>query len=135
MTTVSYDDFAKLDLRVAKIIATESIEGKSRIIKGRIDLGGNSHERCAQLQFTTASGGRCAAFSIAEAQPAPGVASMRCQSAPAGAFESSNAAHFPLGSKQHSETNRPCSAGTQQNLRPAATEHRPHAHSADSFYR
>lgn len=41
MTTVSYDDFAKLDLRVAKIIATEPIEGKSRIIKGRIDLGGD----------------------------------------------------------------------------------------------
>ena len=41
MTTVSYDDFAKLDLRVAKIVATEPIEGKSRIIKGRIDLGGN----------------------------------------------------------------------------------------------
>jgi|TARA_B110001454_G_scaffold158647_1_gene147970 tRNA-binding protein len=41
MTTVSYDDFAKLDLRVAKVIATESIKGKSRIIKGRIDLGGD----------------------------------------------------------------------------------------------
>ena len=41
MTTVSYDDFVKLDLRVAKVIATESIKGKSRIIKGRIDLGGN----------------------------------------------------------------------------------------------
>ena len=41
MTTVSYDDFAKLDLRVAKIISTESIEGKSRIIKGKIDLGGD----------------------------------------------------------------------------------------------
>ena len=41
MTTVSYDDFAKLDLRVAKIIAAEPIEGKSRIIKGRIDLGEN----------------------------------------------------------------------------------------------
>ena len=37
MTTVSYDDFAKLDLRVAKIISTEPIEGKSRIIKGKID--------------------------------------------------------------------------------------------------
>ncbi len=36
---VSYDDFAKLDIRVAKIISTEPIEGKSRIIKGRIDLG------------------------------------------------------------------------------------------------
>ena len=39
MSTISYDDFAKLDIRVAKIIGTESIEGKSRIIKGRIDLG------------------------------------------------------------------------------------------------
>ena len=39
MSTVSYDDFAKLDIQVAKIIATESIEGKSRIIKGKIDLG------------------------------------------------------------------------------------------------
>ena len=37
--TISYDDFTKLDIQVAKIIATESIEGKSRIIKGRIDLG------------------------------------------------------------------------------------------------
>ena len=41
MTTVSYDDFAKLDLRVAKIISTEPIEGKYRIIKGKIDLGGD----------------------------------------------------------------------------------------------
>ena len=41
MTVVSYDDFAKLDLRVAKIISTELIEGKSRIIKGKIDLGGD----------------------------------------------------------------------------------------------
>jgi len=39
MSNVSYDDFAKLDIRVAKIIETEPIEGKSRIIKGRIDLG------------------------------------------------------------------------------------------------
>ena len=41
MTTISYDDFAKLDLRVAKIVATEPIKEKSRIIKGRVDLGGD----------------------------------------------------------------------------------------------
>ena len=41
MTNVTYDDFAKLDLRVAKIIETEPIPGKSRIIKGIIDLGEN----------------------------------------------------------------------------------------------
>jgi len=39
MSNISYNDFAKLDIRVAKIIATEPIEGKSKIIKGRIDLG------------------------------------------------------------------------------------------------
>ena len=41
MTNITYDDFIKLDIRVAKIIATEPIEGKTRIIKGRIDLGGD----------------------------------------------------------------------------------------------
>lgn len=39
MDTVPYDDFKKLDLRVARIIAAEPIEGRSRIIKGRVDLG------------------------------------------------------------------------------------------------
>ncbi len=41
MSTITYDDFAKLDIRVARIIETRPIEGKSRIIKGRIDLGGD----------------------------------------------------------------------------------------------
>ncbi|NHI03750.1 Structure-specific tRNA-binding protein [Candidatus Nitrosotalea sp. TS] len=36
---VTYDDFAKLDIRVAKIIEVEKIPGKSKIIKGIIDLG------------------------------------------------------------------------------------------------
>lgn len=39
MPNISYDDFAKLDIRVAKIISTEPIPGKTRIIKGTIDLG------------------------------------------------------------------------------------------------
>jgi tRNA-binding protein len=39
MATVSYDDFTKLDIRVAKIVSTEKIPGKTRIIKGTIDLG------------------------------------------------------------------------------------------------
>jgi tRNA-binding protein len=44
MTNVTYDDFAKLDLRIAKIISTEKIPGKSRIIKGIIDLGDEKRE-------------------------------------------------------------------------------------------
>ena len=39
MDNISYDDFSKLDLRVAKIISTEKIPEKSRIIKGIISLG------------------------------------------------------------------------------------------------
>ena len=37
--SISYDDFAKLDIRVAKVISTEPIPGKSKIIKGTIDIG------------------------------------------------------------------------------------------------
>ena len=44
MPNITYDDFAKLDLRVAKIIETEPIPGKSRIIKGTIDLGDDKRD-------------------------------------------------------------------------------------------
>jgi len=44
MPYVTYDDFAKLDLKIAKIISTEKIPGKSRIIKGVIDLGEEKRE-------------------------------------------------------------------------------------------
>ena len=44
MLNVTYEDFAKLDLRVAKIVATEPIPGKSRIIKGTIDLGSEKRD-------------------------------------------------------------------------------------------
>ena len=37
--SINYVDFAKLDIRVAKIISTEKIPGKTKIIKGTIDLG------------------------------------------------------------------------------------------------
>jgi len=36
---ISYEDFSKLDLRVAKIDSVEAIPGKSRIVKGIVDLG------------------------------------------------------------------------------------------------
>lgn len=37
--TITYDDFANLDMRVAKVIEVEKIPGKSKIVKGLIDLG------------------------------------------------------------------------------------------------
>ena len=39
MTEITYDEFMKLDLRVAKIESVEKIPGKTRIIKGLISLG------------------------------------------------------------------------------------------------
>ena len=44
MTQVTYDDFEKLDLRVAKIIQVEKIPGKSRIVTGVIDLGAEKRQ-------------------------------------------------------------------------------------------
>ena len=44
MDNISYDDFSKLDLRVAKIISTEKIPEKSRIIKGTISLGNEERD-------------------------------------------------------------------------------------------
>ena len=44
MDYVSYDDFSKLDLRVAKIISTEKIPEKSRIIRGTISLGNEERD-------------------------------------------------------------------------------------------
>lgn len=36
---ISYEDFTKLDLRVAKIDSIDPIPGKSKIVKGVVDLG------------------------------------------------------------------------------------------------
>jgi len=44
MLSVSYDDFTKLDLRVAKIISIEKIPKKTRIVKGLIDLGNETRD-------------------------------------------------------------------------------------------
>ncbi|HXV38092.1 MAG TPA: tRNA-binding protein [Nitrosopumilaceae archaeon] len=44
MPHITYDDFTKLDLRIARIVSTERIPGKSRIIKGVIDLGDEKRE-------------------------------------------------------------------------------------------
>ena len=37
--SVTYDDFKKLDIRVGSILEVEKIPGKTRIIKGVVDLG------------------------------------------------------------------------------------------------
>ena len=42
--SISYDDFKKLDLRVANILKIEEIPGKTKIVKGEIDLGDETRD-------------------------------------------------------------------------------------------
>ena len=42
--SITYDDFAKLDIRIAKIISIEKIPGKTKIVKGVIDLGSEKRD-------------------------------------------------------------------------------------------
>ncbi|MBI1658093.1 MAG: tRNA-binding protein [Thaumarchaeota archaeon] len=39
MEHVSYDDFTRLQMRVARVVSAESIPGKTRIMRGVVDLG------------------------------------------------------------------------------------------------
>jgi methionyl-tRNA synthetase len=42
---ISYEDFQKIDLRVATILAAEKLEGSEKLIKLQIDLGQEIGER------------------------------------------------------------------------------------------
>jgi len=42
MELVPYADFAKMDMRIVKIISAESIPGKTRIMRGTIDTGSDT---------------------------------------------------------------------------------------------
>ena len=37
--TINFDDFAKLDLRVARIVSAEHVEGADKLVKLQLDLG------------------------------------------------------------------------------------------------
>jgi len=40
MDNITYDDFTKLQMVVARIVSAEPIKGKTRIMKGVVDCGG-----------------------------------------------------------------------------------------------
>jgi methionine--tRNA ligase beta chain len=46
---VSFDEFRKLDLRVAEIIAVEKVKGSKKLLKIKIDLGGEQRQIAAGL--------------------------------------------------------------------------------------
>jgi methionyl-tRNA synthetase len=40
--TISIDDFKKIDLRIAKVVAAEEVEGSDKLLKLTLELGGNT---------------------------------------------------------------------------------------------
>ena len=44
---ISYEDFAKLDLRIAKILNAENIKGADKVLKLKVDLGSSERELVA----------------------------------------------------------------------------------------
>jgi methionyl-tRNA synthetase len=48
--TITYDDFAKLDLRVATIQAAEPHPNADRLLKLQVDVGGQPRQICAGIR-------------------------------------------------------------------------------------
>ena len=48
--TITYDDFAKLDLRVATVLTCEPHPNADRLLKLQIDLGGEQRQICAGVK-------------------------------------------------------------------------------------
>ena len=49
MDKIKYDDFAKIELRVAKILEAEKIEGAVKLVKLKISLGEEERELVAGI--------------------------------------------------------------------------------------
>src|SRR5438270_13522957 len=49
-TTINYDDFAKLDLRVATVLECRPHENADKLLVLQIDLGGEKRQICAGLR-------------------------------------------------------------------------------------
>ena len=51
---ITFDDFKKIDLRVAKIIRAEKIEGSEKLLKLQVDLGSEQRQVIAGIgkQYT-----------------------------------------------------------------------------------
>jgi methionyl-tRNA synthetase len=54
MDTISYDEFKKMDLRVAQILAAERVPGATKILKIKIDLGTEQRQMVAGIAETYA---------------------------------------------------------------------------------
>ncbi len=50
MTEIKFDEWSKLDLRVAEILEVEEIKGADKLFKLKVDLGGETRELVAGLK-------------------------------------------------------------------------------------
>jgi methionyl-tRNA synthetase len=48
--TISIDDFAKIDLRIAKIVAADHVDGADKLVKLTVDLGGETRTLFAGIK-------------------------------------------------------------------------------------
>ncbi|HEX20408.1 MAG TPA: methionine--tRNA ligase subunit beta, partial [Acidiferrobacteraceae bacterium] len=48
--TIEYDDFAKLDLRIARIVKAEHVEGADKLLRLTLDLGGETRNVFAGIK-------------------------------------------------------------------------------------
>ena len=48
--TISYDDFAKIDLRIVKIVQAEHVEGAEKLLKLTVDIGNGKRQVFAGIK-------------------------------------------------------------------------------------
>ena len=48
--TISFDDFAKVDLRIARIVKAEHVEGADKLLQLTLDLGGETRNVFAGIK-------------------------------------------------------------------------------------
>jgi methionyl-tRNA synthetase len=48
--SIQYDDFAKLDLRIVRIVNAEHVEGADKLLKLTLDLGGETRQVFAGIK-------------------------------------------------------------------------------------
>ena len=49
MSTVPFDDFIKLDMRVGKVVDVDTVPGAKKLIKVKVDIGGEIRQTVAGL--------------------------------------------------------------------------------------
>jgi methionyl-tRNA synthetase len=68
---ISIEDFAKLDLRVAKIVAADAVEGADKLLRLTVDLGGETRTLFAGIKSAYAPGDLVGRHAVVVANLAP----------------------------------------------------------------